>query len=378
MTLIKWPGGKSREIKNIEFLIPKHSRYIEPFFGGGAVFFHLKPNNACINDISEDLTCFYKYVKNNNQKFIFYLKQYNDCWIDIIDLVTTNQEKLTNIYELYQWSDECEGLKNNLESFVNHTHIEEIANKYNIILDKKKFIKLVTVNAIDKYKRTIKNEMKLNIKLTYSDLVDNILTGFLSGVYMYFRSLYNDIQLDKLDNNLFEKEMRIANFYFIREYCYGSMFRYNKNNEFNIPYGGISYNKKNFKAKIDKITSPEIQELFRNTRINTGDFEEFMTELQLTNEDFIFLDPPYDSEFSDYEGRAFDAHDQIRLRNFLEKTRANYILVIKNTEFIFNLYANNPKFNIISFDKQYSYNVKSRNNRDTEHLIITNIFPKND
>lgn len=35
--LIKWPGGKSGEIKKIEHLIPKHSRYIEPFFGGGAL-----------------------------------------------------------------------------------------------------------------------------------------------------------------------------------------------------------------------------------------------------------------------------------------------------------------------------------------------------
>ena len=37
--LIKWPGGKGREKKNFEKLIPKFDKYIEPFFGGGAVFF---------------------------------------------------------------------------------------------------------------------------------------------------------------------------------------------------------------------------------------------------------------------------------------------------------------------------------------------------
>ena len=55
MTLIKWPGGKSSEIKEFKELIPEYSRYIEPFFGGGAVFFHEKPEKAIINDISENL-----------------------------------------------------------------------------------------------------------------------------------------------------------------------------------------------------------------------------------------------------------------------------------------------------------------------------------
>ncbi|MEQ8225144.1 MAG: DNA adenine methylase [Candidatus Eremiobacterota bacterium] len=37
--LIKWPGGKRREYKYIDSLIPACTRYIEPFFGGGAIFF---------------------------------------------------------------------------------------------------------------------------------------------------------------------------------------------------------------------------------------------------------------------------------------------------------------------------------------------------
>ena len=37
-TIIKWPGGKSREIEKIRNLIPDFDRYIEPFFGGGAVY----------------------------------------------------------------------------------------------------------------------------------------------------------------------------------------------------------------------------------------------------------------------------------------------------------------------------------------------------
>lgn len=45
MTLIKWPGGKSREIKEFEKYIPAFNRYIEPMVGGGAVFFYLSPKS---------------------------------------------------------------------------------------------------------------------------------------------------------------------------------------------------------------------------------------------------------------------------------------------------------------------------------------------
>jgi DNA adenine methylase len=42
-TLIKWPGGKTKEYKYIKDLIPNFDRYIEPFFGGGGIFFQLQP-----------------------------------------------------------------------------------------------------------------------------------------------------------------------------------------------------------------------------------------------------------------------------------------------------------------------------------------------
>ena len=61
----------------------------------------------------------------------------------------------------------------------------------------------------------------------------------------------------------------------------------------------------------------------------------------------------------------------MRLAQFLQGTPARFILVIKNTQFIHDLYAG--QFQILNFDKRYAYNVRSRNRRDTEHLIITNI-----
>ena len=53
-SLIKWPGGKSKEFPHIKNLIPKFERYVEPFFGGGAIFFHLQPQKALINDVIDE------------------------------------------------------------------------------------------------------------------------------------------------------------------------------------------------------------------------------------------------------------------------------------------------------------------------------------
>jgi DNA adenine methylase len=62
--LLKYRGGKSKEIPYLEKHIPKFSgRYIEPFFGGGALFFYLEPKQAIINDINSKLMSFYKGVK---------------------------------------------------------------------------------------------------------------------------------------------------------------------------------------------------------------------------------------------------------------------------------------------------------------------------
>lgn len=67
--LVKYRGGKSKEIPQIIRHIPKFDgRYIEPFFGGGALYFYLEPKNAIINDINSKLIAFYNGVKNDYDK----------------------------------------------------------------------------------------------------------------------------------------------------------------------------------------------------------------------------------------------------------------------------------------------------------------------
>ena len=67
--IIKYRGGKSKELKELVPHIPTFTgRYIEPFFGGGAMYFHLGPTKAIINDINAPLMDFYKGVRDDYNK----------------------------------------------------------------------------------------------------------------------------------------------------------------------------------------------------------------------------------------------------------------------------------------------------------------------
>ena len=63
-TPITYYGGKQNMAKHILPLIPQHENYIEPFFGGGAIFFAKPPSKVeVINDINHKLINFYKVMK---------------------------------------------------------------------------------------------------------------------------------------------------------------------------------------------------------------------------------------------------------------------------------------------------------------------------
>ena len=65
-TPINYYGGKQNMLKHILPIIPHHRLYVEPFFGGGAVFWAKPPSKSeCVNDLNENLITFYRQLKTN-------------------------------------------------------------------------------------------------------------------------------------------------------------------------------------------------------------------------------------------------------------------------------------------------------------------------
>lgn len=62
--MIKYRGGKSKELSHfINHMPNEYSRYIEPFLGGGALYFYLQPEKSIINDINYRVYSFYKEMQ---------------------------------------------------------------------------------------------------------------------------------------------------------------------------------------------------------------------------------------------------------------------------------------------------------------------------
>ena len=229
-TLVKWPGGKAREIKYIEGLIPPFERYCEPFFGGGALYFYLRPRQALINDISPDLTEFYRLVKAQDPVFYACLCAYDHLLTGLLAACDARGEELLALYGRLRDAAEPEAA---LASAL-YALAEELAaalpetDKRRLAVKEGRLAAQLRGNGADKLRRTLKNEKKV----------------------------------------------------------------------------------------------------------------------------------------------PFSREDQRRLAEALGRTRARFLLVIKNTDFIHSLYAD--RFHILSFDKTYAYNVRSRNDRSAEHLIIAN------
>lgn len=254
---IKWSGGKGDEIKMFEKYFPEnYDKYIEPFVGGGSVFFYLNPKNAVISDVHIELIDLYKSIGNGKGQEIFDFMKHNP-----------NDE---NIY----------------------------------------------------YK--IRDEMIMN---------------------------------DELD---------IAKrFYYQRKTCFRGMLRYNKNGKFNIPFG--RYKTINYSEIINK----DYETLLGRTEILNKSFD-FIFENYNNENNFMFLDPPYDSEFTDYGYCQFGKEEQNKLALLFKNTKIKCLMIIGKTNFIEELYRD---YIVAEYDKKYRFKLYDNRVGDeinTKHLIIKN------
>lgn len=320
--LLKWTGGKTSELLIIKQNLPEYTRYIEPFLGGGAVFFD-QEKTSVVNDFNYELISFYDMDDDNFNRFY--------------DIIYKLDEMRKNAVS-YQLNSE------NFISFIekNFPELKQFGQK--------------------EYQRKLAMIKKHGI-----DLNDHILwsSAFCATQYYWCRNEYN-----KRHNNVFH----ISLWFIMRELAYSGMFRFSSKGIFNVPYGGQSYDNKDLLKKINYIKEVRQKNFYKNTEFNNMDFENFFEKYNYFNEnDFIFLDPPYDSAFSQYNVEEdFDRSHQVRLKNCLIKTKAKFMLIVKNTEMMQELYNDILDFNLSLFDKDYLVNFKNRNKKSVKHLMVKN------
>lgn len=365
--IIKWPGGKDKELKYILPNAPQFERFIEPFVGGGSVFMGIEADEYIINDFSAELIELYRCIEKTDDDFFKYVEMMDSSWNKSVDFFRANPQ-LVDTYVGYR--KEQIG-KSELKEFIhmfcqNHKQsiLDIIGTKYAslpcVLLEE------METNLFRKMVRMRELEIAKHI-LSDADLHDNIETAIKSAVYMNYRHLYNDKEI--ADNNL---KLHCALFFFMRNYAYSGMFRYSSKGEFNVPYGGIAYNSKLLSKKLCYYRSKELLSHFKKTKIYNLDFEQFLRTVKPKENDFIFLDPPYDSEFSTYAQNAFTRDDQKRLAHYLiSECKAKWMMIIKNTDFIYELY-DKEGISIRTFNKEYVVSFMNRNDKKVTHLLITN------
>ena len=378
--LLKYPGGKEKELKYILPALPDHAAdYYEPFVGGGAVYLAMDADHYYINDKSEELMGLYELVKEDSAAFFDSLRAMDECWQFLSKLADEHRDELLHLYRSCREMIVTEqDIHSPVDEFLDHlTSYSHELSFFELSrpswLTCSAFLKELSNSFENKFTRMAKLESAKG-PLSEEDLFKNLEVCLKNAFYMYMRSRYNHT-----DDLRIEKGERIALYYFMREYCYSSMFRYNSSREFNVPYGGISYNRKTLTKKIEALTSEMLRAQLSRTELAKLDFVDFAARYRPNPNDFVFLDPPYDTTFSSYDGNSFDKGDHQRLADYLiQDCPAYFMLIIKNTDYITGLYpegtltASGRPLYVYKFSKQYFVSFKDRNDKKAEHLMITN------
>jgi DNA adenine methylase len=116
-------------------------------------------------------------------------------------------------------------------------------------------------------------------------------------------------------------------FYYLNRTGYNGLCRFNRKGEFNVPFG--SYKRINYETDFSAY-----RVVFSGWKFSDIDFE----ALSLDPDDFIYADPPYDVEFTQYSKETFGWDEQVRLAEFLARHRGPVVLSNQATARIVRLY----------------------------------------
>lgn len=359
--LLKWPGGKAREWDRIApFIPPDVATYVDPFMGGLAPFARTPfSDRALLNDRHERLVDLHRRVQAADPAFFSAAETLGRAWESLALASKRATAAFARRVEVERLQT-AQGPRTKAEP--DPDVAEAVAGA-----GLPEAAAACAASAADKARRVANLERRHGVRFDDAAVAEHGETAIRAGFYTFVRD--REASADGA--------AATADFLFVRDFCYGSMFRHNAEGAFNIPYGGTSYNAKSFLARVRRLRSPATREALARATFSCGDFADLLTPLRgrLGPRDFVFADPPYDSEFRSYGPTSFSEDDHRRLAAALAELPCRWLLVIKETDFVRATYLAPDLLRagaaeLHAFGKSYGYNVRGRNDRATRHLIV--------
>ncbi len=142
--------------------------------------------------------------------------------------------------------------------------------------------------------RAVLNDINPHTINFYQWLKKGLLRSLPMGnereLFYEYRRRFNEL----VTNGGKESTEAASLFYYLNRTCYNGLCRFNRKGEFNVPFG--RYKKIRYKDEFS-----EYRSVFANWDFSSGDFE----EIELEADDFLYVDPPYDVEFTQYAKENF-------------------------------------------------------------------------
>jgi len=164
---------------------------------------------------------------------------------------------------------------------------------------------------------------------------------------------------------------RAARFIFLNRTCFNGLWRVNKKNQFNTPFGNYK-NPKIVNTELLRAVSIFLKEV----KISNEDFESFLLK-NAKKGDFIYFDPPYHpvgkySDFKRYTKDFFGKEEQIKLSQLfikLDKRGCKLLLSNSYSDFIIDLYS---KFKIETVLARRNINKDPNGRGQIKEILVKN------
>jgi DNA adenine methylase len=207
------------------------------------------------------------------------------------------------------------------------------------------------LNELEIFYKVLKNRNDLNyFEIELKKLIKTYNTKISieekKNFYNYKREDYNTLLSSIKNLNKEEKINLSALLLFLNKTCFNGVYRKNNKGHFNVPHGRRASSSQNL--KYDSNNTKHLQnlsELFNNTKITSGDFNKSL--VNVSKNDFVFLDPPYVENFVNYSEKGFDDTKNMELSKSisqLKEENINFLMTNSNTEKTKEIFFNKKLF----------------------------------